>query len=305
MRADTGPFPGSPSAVEERTTSPCPACGASAFTPVFRKQGWTFVRCDRCTHMRLDPLPTPALLSAVYEDSYRAGLYASFAAATDVRSATADARVARLRPLVRPGPWLDVGCSTGTLLEAAGRVGIDAEGLDLSAEAVAAARARGLRATCSAVEDFTPTRRFACITAFDVVEHLIEPAALLRRLGDWLLPEGRLVVTVPDIGSPLARLMGRRWYFYAPPVHIHYFNRHTIARLIERSGFRLVQIGTAHKIMTLDYILATIPAFLPALTRVTRTASRLVPRGARRRLRRVPVGELLVVAQAGAPSGTG
>src|SRR5262249_18413311 len=173
-----------------------------------------------------------------------------------------------------------------------------------SAEAVAAPPARGLRATCSAVEDFTPTRRVARLPPFHVGEHPIQPVAPPPRLGGRVLAAGPPALTLSGIGSPIARLMGRWWYFYAPPVHIHYFNRHTIARLIERCGFRLVQIGTAHKILTLDYMLAMIPAFLPGLTRVTRTASRLVPPGVRRRPRRVAVGELLVVAEAGDPTGT-
>ena len=63
-------------------------------------------------------------------------------------------------------------------------------GLDLSAVAVEAARSRGLRATQIAADDFVPARRYACITAFDLVEHLIDPNPFLARVRDWLAPTG-------------------------------------------------------------------------------------------------------------------
>jgi len=277
---------------------PCALCGGRRFAPLFHKQGYDFTRCADCSLVRLDPMPTPEVLAEIYERSYRDGLYAMFARADDVRSATARARAAAIAPLAPPGPWLDVGCSTGALLRAVGDLGIEAEGIELSAVAVAEARARGLHATQAAADDFVPERRYACITAFDLVEHLVDPNPFLARVREWLAPGGRLAITVPDIKSVHARLMGRHWYYYAPPVHVNYFDRATIVGLLARHALTPVQIGGAPKVMTIDYILASLAAFNPLLHRGARVLGNLAPRGLRQRPLRVPVGELLIVASA-------
>ncbi len=175
----------------------------------------------------------------------------------------------------------------------------DAEGIELSAVAVEAARSRGLRATQIAADDFVPARRYACITAFDLVEHLIDPNPFLARVRDWLAPGGRLAITVPDIRSAQARVMGRHWYYYAPPVHVNYFDRDTIVRLLARHGLTTVQIGGAPKVMTIDYVLQSLAAFNPLLHRGASVLGSLTPAALRRRPLRIPVGELLVLAHAG------
>lgn len=277
---------------------PCALCGGRRFATLFHKQGYDFTRCADCSLVRLDPMPTPEALAEIYERSYRDGLYAMFARADDVRSATARARVAAIAPLAPPGTWLDVGCSTGALLRAVGECGIEAEGIELSAVAVAEARARGLNAIQSSADDFVPERRYACITAFDLVEHLVDPNPFLARVRGWLAPGGRLAITVPDIKSLHARLMGKHWYYYAPPVHVNYFDRDTIVRLLARHGLTPVQVGGAPKVMTIDYVLASLAAFNPLLHRGARVLGSLAPAGLRQRPLRIPVGELLIVASA-------
>src|SRR5262249_33469308 len=120
----------------------CAVCGGGEAVGLFEKAGRTVVRCTGCGLIALRPVPTAAELAAHHEVSYRQGRYAVFAAADATRSAIARRRLTEIRPLVPPGPWLDVGCSTGALLVELVRDGVAAEGLELSAAAVAEARAR-------------------------------------------------------------------------------------------------------------------------------------------------------------------
>ena len=290
-RSDTG-------AARSATAVPCPLCGATATESLFHKHGYAFVRCAECSLVRLDPVPDAATLAEVYERSYRDGLYSVFAAADDVRAATARAKLAALRPHTSPGPWLDAGCSTGAFLAAASEAGVDIEGFDLSGVAVAEARGKGLRATEATADTFAPSQRYACVTAFDMIEHLIDPNPFLERARGWLLPEGRLAITVPDIASWQARLMGKHWYYYAPPVHISYFDAGTVTRLLKRHGFRPLAVVSAPKVLTIDYVLGQLAAFNPLLHRAARAAAALIPAGSRSRPLHIPVGEILVVAAA-------
>src|SRR5439155_16060399 len=164
-----------------------------------------------------------------------------------VRQLIARHRLASLRPLLGTGPCLDVGAATGSFVAAARAAGIEAEGIERSTEAAAAAQRAGLPVYATRLEDFAPARPYRALTAFDLIEHLLDPTALLERARAWLVPGGLLALTLPDIGSAPARLLGRRWYFYAPRDHFHYFDRRTIARLLVARGFRVERIARVTK----------------------------------------------------------
>ena len=275
---------------------PCILCGGARRRRLFHKQGYDFLRCEACSLVRLDPIPRPETLAEIYESSYTDGAYAVFAAADDIRLAHARARVDIVAPHAPPGPWLDVGCSTGAFLEAAAQRGIEIDGIDLSEVAVHAARSRGLSAFHASVESFEPPRRYAYITGFDVLEHLIDPGGFLERVREWLEPDGRIALTVPDIASPHARLMGRHWYYYAAPLHITYFNRQTAARMMNDHGFSSIEIVRAPKVMTIDYIGSQLETFNPGIHKLFAIGTRLLPRALREREFPIPTGEILVVA---------
>jgi len=246
----------------------------------------------------LDPLPSAADIAAHHERSHHDGIYAAFAAAEDARGAVARRRLALLRPLAPPGSWLDVGCSTGAFVAAAVAAGLAAEGVELASAAVVEARARGLTVHHAPIEDFAPGRRWALVTAFDVVEHLRDPVGFVRRAAGWLEPDGLLALTLPDAASPTARLMGRHWFYYAPPDHVHYFTPPTARRLLETAGLRATALRRVTKPLTLDYAFAQLAQFNPHLGGVARAVGRVLPQALRAREWPLPLGEMLALARA-------
>ena len=275
----------------------CVLCGADDSRALFEKAGWSFVECRACGLVSLDPLPTPAELAAHHEASYRDGGYAGFAAADAVRTGIAEDRLARLRPLAPAGRWLDVGCSTGAFVAAAARAGLDAQGLEVSSVAVEAARARGLTVRQGAVEDFTPDAPLAVVTAFDVIEHLPDPVAFASRVRPWLEPGGLFALTLPNVASVAARVMGRHWFYYAVPDHVHYFAPATIRRLLDAAGFEAIVVHAATKPLTVDYATAQLERMTPALAPLARAVHAVVPAALGRRLWPLPIGEMLVTAR--------
>jgi 2-polyprenyl-3-methyl-5-hydroxy-6-metoxy-1,4-benzoquinol methylase len=275
----------------------CRLCGAARSTGLFEKGGWTFVRCTDCGLVSLSPLPSPAEIEAHHEASYQGGAYAAFAGAESIRADIARHRLDLVRPLAVPGRWLDVGCSTGAFVAEAGKAGVACEGLELSPTAVAAARARGLAVHRGTVDTFTPAERYAVVTGFDVVEHVPDPMAFVARLRAWLAPDGLLVLTLPDIASAAARLLGRHWFYYAPPDHVHYFTPATIRRLLERGGFATIDVRPVRKPMTLAYAAGAVELLMPRLGPAARRLTALLPHGLRRWRLPLALGEMLVVAR--------
>lgn len=275
----------------------CVLCAETRVTRLFRKGDHDFVRCTACGLVSIRPIPTPEALAAHHEASYQAGGYAVFAAADAIRATIARQRLAAVRHLAPAGPWLDVGCSTGAFLAEATRAGLSAHGLEVSSAAVAEVRARGLSAQQGSVEGFAPAHPFAVVTAFDVLEHLPDPAAFVRRVRGWLVPSGLLVLTVPNRASPMARIMGRHWFYYAAPDHVHYFTPATIRRLLAEAGYRDIGVRGTRKALSLDYAAEQLAVLTPPLAPLARIARRLIPRGLRERPVPLPLGEVLVTAR--------
>jgi cyclopropane fatty-acyl-phospholipid synthase-like methyltransferase len=243
-------------------------------------------------------MPTQSELSDYYASAYAGGRYTHFASAGDVRSLIASHRAQRVSELVSPGHWLDIGCSTGDFVAAALEAGARGEGIDISGPAVEQARARGLVAHHSGVEDFEPAEPFDAITAFDVVEHLLDPRDFLTRVCEWLRPGATLVLTTPDVSSLYPRLlMGRHWFYYWPDEHLFYFEPSTISCLLTEVGFVDVSVTRAHKPLTLRYSAQNLQAFNPLLGRLATRLVAVLPDGLAGRTFHISVGEMMAVAR--------
>ena len=136
------------------------------------------------------------------------------------------------------GRLLDIGTAAGAFVAAAVRRGWDAEGCEPNRWLGEwGARHYGIRIRQGSVfvQDYAPAS-FDVVTLWDVIEHTPDPRAVLDRCRELLKPGGLLIVNYPDIGSWIARALGRRWLFLTS-VHLWYFDRTTIRRLMESGGF--------------------------------------------------------------------
>jgi len=151
-----------------------------------------------------------------------------------------------------PRRSLDVGCGTGDLVAFLAAAGWDAFGTEPSIEIADVGRARGLRIesmTGAAFVDSWRTRGgqpYGAITLLNVLEHVRDPAALLTTLSDALAPGGRLVVRVPNDFSTLQAAaqaeLGHEPWWVAVPDHLNYFDHASIAGLLTRLGFEVVDV---------------------------------------------------------------
>jgi SAM-dependent methyltransferase len=233
------------------------------------------VRCPVCGHMQLGAMPSSESLSEAYEEA-ESGDYVE---EEEGQRATARAvleRIERYAPQADGRRLLDLGCWVGFLLSEAEARGWRAEGVEPSAFAAAYAREQ-LGLTVQETDLFEAELdegAFAALVMGDVIEHLIDPGAALRRCRELLRPDGVLALILPDAGSPLARAMGRRWWSVIP-THVQYFTRSSLARLLEREGFEVLDRGTSPKAFTVRYYLERIGGYSePASAALVRAAER-------------------------------
>ena len=93
---------------------------------------------------------------------------------------------------------LDVGCGTGANLELLGQFG-EAQGVDVSSDALAFCRQRGLDQVKQGQAEALPYAdgSFDLVTGLDVVEHLDDDLAGLKEMRRVLRPGGRALMFVP------------------------------------------------------------------------------------------------------------
>jgi SAM-dependent methyltransferase len=278
------------------TTLSCPLCGDSTFKEIFEKKGRHFFRCESCSLEKQHPLPTGQELSDYYEGSFRDGLYKTFTAAEEMKRMTARQRLKEISPHVdMQGRWLDVGCANGEFINHLKEQGYQAEGIELSDHAVNQAKERGLKVRCGTMEVLGPEEKFAGITAFDVIEHVLDPLEFLQQAVAHLEPGGKLAMTMPDKSSVFCKLMGARWYFYIPEEHLHYFDPEIMRALFAKVGLKPLFIGPSRKPLTFDYGLTQFQEYNPLIYKVLKACVVIMPKALRQRIIAWSIGELMAI----------
>jgi SAM-dependent methyltransferase len=138
------------------------------------------------------------------------------------------------------GRILDVGCSAGYFLDLMREKGWECHGIEMDARYARMAQERhGASIFAGTLEGYQDVKEgyFDVISMQDVLDHLADPVAGLRRCFRMLKPGGMLIVKVHDVGSVYARLTGPKYYGFLPPLHLVYFNRDNVRRALVRSGF--------------------------------------------------------------------
>src|SRR6185295_8228557 len=111
------------------------------------------------------------------------------------------------------GKLLDVGCATGVLVEAAGKRGWTAIGVDISTFADTQCHHRGLDVRQGdLLTAELPHEHFDVVVLDDTIEHLCDPGRALAAIRDTLRPGGLVTLNTPNDGGWLRRLMGRHWF---------------------------------------------------------------------------------------------
>lgn len=146
---------------------------------------------------------------------------------------------------------LDVGCGGGEVGAALKHMGCYVVGIEKNPELAERASKVLDRVLVGDVENDELLEQvsdtFDVIVFGDVLEHLIDPEAVLRKIRDYLRDGGFVVVSVPNIGYWRARgkiLLGKFEYSDSgvfDRTHLRFFTYDSAKRMIESCGFKVVE----------------------------------------------------------------
>ena len=145
---------------------------------------------------------------------------------------------------------LDIGCCVGEFIRFAENhyrcVGFEPN-------STAAVEARRRVRFSEITTHLNGAKGYKCVTLFDVLEHIQEPAEFLKGISTMLVPCGIIVLTTPNVNSvSVESTIGpfqnfdvnlRRWKHYKPKEHLFLHNPKTLDILLSDLGFEIIHWG--------------------------------------------------------------
>lgn len=147
---------------------------------------------------------------------------------------------------------LDVGCSSGAFgrhLKDV-RPNVRVEGIEPDPRTATIAKGRLDRVYVGVFPDMLPVgQRYDCVVFNDVLEHVVDPAPLLKAALSVLHPHGVLVASIPNVryGPVVLDLVARgRWEYQDQGVldrtHLRFYTRRSMRRTLEETGWAVQQV---------------------------------------------------------------
>lgn len=164
----------------------------------------------------------------------------------EVRPDPNDSLSLQLQLVSKGSRVLELGCSGGHMSRRLKEHGCTVVGVELDPEAAAHAQPYAERVIVGNIEemDLEGLGLFDAILAGDVIEHLRDPEAALRRVSSLLAPGGCLIGSVPNVAHASIRLalLAGQWRYRGlgllDRTHLRFFTRWSLLETLRRAGYR-------------------------------------------------------------------
>ncbi|MCU0441681.1 MAG: class I SAM-dependent methyltransferase [Bacteroidia bacterium] len=208
-------------------------------------------RCSQCSFLFTNPRPALSNIGKYYQsDRYvshaanKSGLSFMYRIYDWVRNYSIGQKIRLIRKYNQSGKLMDLGCGLGHFLNGVVQSNyFDAIGVDISDDAIQYVKKTfGYTVLPESSLSNQPSASLDVITQWHVLEHvhlLNDRMATLKRI---LNPEGTMFIAVPNSNSWDAKYYQSFWDGYDVPRHLYHFNQQSFTQLIEKHGFKVVQV---------------------------------------------------------------
>lgn len=226
--------------------SGCPVCRQARTEPFLTKQGYGIVQCLTCQTLYVSPRPTQAELAHFYNDPVyftesHLG-YVDYMGQEQIVRQLARKRldvIDSFQP--QQGRLVDLGCAAGFFLDEARLRGWQVSGTELAQEMRQYAKTKLRLRVGESLDEFEDSS-FDVVTMWEVIEHLPDPLAYLRRLRRNIKPQGLIGISTPNAAHWQVRLNPGDWWEFKPPAHLTFFTPRTLRQLVESAGYTIIRL---------------------------------------------------------------
>lgn len=248
----------------------CKVCGSSQRKRLYSISGFQVIRCLNCGLIYRYPQPGEEELAQLYnknyflsEDPLRWG-YRNYVKMKKFIIKTFEYKLKIIERYKKRGRILDIGCATGFFLEIAKKKGWETHGVELSDYAASYGREKmGLDIKTGDLKKAGYKKRyFDVVTMWDILEHTLHPLEELKEINRVLKRNGLVFITVSDIESFIAKIMGRRWFgFTKIREHLYFFSPRTLKMIVEKAGFDVLKIQRSGLAYSLEFLVSKLEPY--------------------------------------------
>jgi len=235
--------------------SDCPICKAGSTELIATIYGFIYRACPGCGHIFCATPPQAEAIRNLYHTerdatpSAQRVIYVDpqlFAARVDMIGTP---KVRHISSFVPKGKWIDIGCGTGEILFAAKGLGWNVRGVESDAAEADFARSQGIEILEEFIDQENAGRIVAdadVVSLINILEHTIDPTALLQAIAAPLQAGAKVVMEVPRHPSLSSlcsvcfpELAARHIY---PPDHLHIFTERSLQLMLSAANLQAVNI---------------------------------------------------------------
>lgn len=231
----------------------CDVCRSTEVIKQWNVNGHDIFRCRSCRLVFADV--SQADIVEAYEKDYYKNVYPDYEDDKGIHYKNSHEVLKDIEAHFKPGILLEIGSAFGFFLQAASERGWKAFGYETSSYAAAIAR-ETYRCDVNNIDFLTDGQELNpdVVCMFDTIEHLLHPSLYIEKAARILKKGGGLVISTGDIASLLGRISGKRWRMITPPLHVYFYSRQTLSKLLETYGFKVVSIKSVYKYQNLNSI---------------------------------------------------
>ena len=236
----------------------CNICRSSNNTLLFEKKGFPIVSCKNC-NLVSTILPTNFDTHTIYDDSYFHGGqvdgYADYQSTEKILRSEFKSVLNKILTYFKNTEnktLLEIGSAYGYFLDEASKH-FRTFGIEINKEGVELSNKRGLTVFEGELTDeiLRKIGKLDVVVMLDVIEHLTDPLATMKKLFDAMNPEGIIVIVTGDHDSMLSKIMKQNWRLMTPPQHTFFFSSKTLQNLLIKAGFKIEDSRAPWKIIPL------------------------------------------------------
>jgi len=260
----------------ESIESKCPLCNSKGFFSFKgrdflydKPENYQYMQCNHCTAVYQEPMPTLDEIIRYYPHDY--GVYTkipplkhfslSRLGVLNYKYNYTDLKIPLIFKMLSPaisafkyrdtiryipnGKGLDIGCGNGKFIRDMNSLGWQFEGVEFNSIAVDICSKAGIKVFhgdlhTAAFKD----NSFDLISARHVIEHIPDPANIMKEIARILKSGGRLVIKTPNSLALGRRWFGIHWFANDVPRHLILFCPANLRMLAERFGLRQITMKT-------------------------------------------------------------